>query len=250
MTERPFFTTAEAMGTNPVEMFSLEAQRDRLIISSTADLRDEVRNVLDNVPQWLPVASEVLGISRDLKDYILVPVISMPSDLPNRNQQGFPFKELTGWCVDAGCPMYKTWIGKPTFLEHDNKDPTKAKGIIMSSMMRRIPNTSGDIWKVIKLLSFDRNRDPDLANKILTREMNSYSMGAYSRDYQCTVCGELLSKTPQQNGCEHVKFGQPNYKLYNGKIAYHAVSDAIGFETSAVTSPAYYSAKDQSYFQL
>jgi len=250
MVDRPYFTCAEAMGTAPLEIFSLEAQRHLLTVSNTLDLTSEVRNVMNEVPSWLPIAAETLNISAALKDYILVPVISMPSDLPNRNQQGFPFKASTGWCVDAGCPMYRTWVGKPTFLEHDNKDPSKAKGIILSSMMRRIPNTAGDIWKVIKLLAFDRNRDPDLANKILTREMNSYSMGAFAKDYQCTVCGEMLSKTPQQNGCEHVRFGQPNYKLYNGKIAYHAVADPIGFETSAVTSPAYYSAKEMDFFTI
>jgi hypothetical protein len=247
MAERPFFFTSDAVGTKPVEIFSLEQQRSHLNIASGLDLRDEVRSIMQSVPAWLPIASEALNISKQMKDYILVPVISMPSDLPNRNQQAFPYTELTRWTVDAGCPMYKTWIGKPTFLEHNNKDPSQAKGIIMSSIMRPIEHSSGDIWKLIKLLAFDRNRDPVLANQILTGEMNSYSMGAYARDYQCTICGELLSRTPNQEGCEHVQFNKPNFKVFSGRLAYHAVSDPMGFETSAVTSPAYYSAKDVPY---
>lgn len=243
---REYFCTADAIGVNPVEFFSLEQQRDHLMISSTLDLRDEVREVLSGVKDWLPVASEALGISRDIKDYILSPVISMPSDLPNRNQQAFPLTELTRWTTDAGCIMYKTWNGKPVHLEHNNKDPSIAKGIILNTIMRPIAGTAGNIWKVIKLAAVDRNRDSVLANDILTKKLSSWSMGAFAQDYSCSACGRYLSK----GGCDHLEYGKPKFHEVNGKLAYWNVINPCGFELSVVASPAYYSAKDMQYFLL
>ena len=244
--QRDFFCTAEAVGTKPVEFYSLEQQRDDLKITASLDLKDEVRNVLEGVPDWLPVASEVLGISPNINDYILSPVISMPSDLPNRNQQAFPLTELTRWTVDCGCPMYRTWNGMPVHQEHVNKDPTIAKGIILSTIMRPIVGSAGNIWKVIKLAAVDRNRDSVLANDLLTRKLSSWSMGAFARDYSCSVCGKLLTR----GGCEHLEHGRPYFQVFEGKLAYYNVVDPKGFELSVVESPAFYSAKDMDYFML
>ena len=44
--------------------------------------------------QVLPFFAPQYHISPDAKDYIIVPVIVVPSDLPNRNRVGFPLKEL------------------------------------------------------------------------------------------------------------------------------------------------------------
>jgi hypothetical protein len=250
MVERNFEIHADAIGATVIEMYSLEAQRNRLVISNTLDLKEELKTVLSDIGNWLPVAAEALNISPKIKDYILSPVISMPSDLPNRNQQGFPFTELTRWTVDAGTIMYRTWNGKPVHLEHNNKDPSIAKGVILSTLMRPIVNSAGNIWKLIKLAAVDRNRDSVLANKILTGELNSWSMGAIARDYTCTICGQLLTKTLKQLGCEHVKHGKPDFQVYAGKLAYYNVVDPIGFELSIVSSPAFYSAKNMQHFTL
>jgi hypothetical protein len=247
MIDRPYIINADAIGTSPLEFFSLEQHRDRLIIANNVDLKEEVRNVLEGVAEWLPIAAETLNISPNIKDYILSPVISMPSDLPNRNQQAFPLTELTRWTTDIGCPMYKTWNGMPLHLEHNNKDPTIAKGIILNTLMRPIVGTAGNIWKVIKLNALDRNRDPVLANDILTGRLNSWSMGAYARDYSCSICGQMLAK---DRGCEHISHGKPEFKVFNGKLAYYNVCDPKGFECSVVNSPAFYSAKEMHHFLI
>ena len=257
--ERPYEVRCDAFGTNPLEFASLEKQRDRLVLSSTTDLKDEVKNILEDVPNWLPLASEVLGISKDLNSYVLTPIISMPSDLPNRNQQAFSFRELTRWQHEYGMPMYKTWNGQPGHLDHKNSDPTIAKGIIFSTLMRPIRNTAGDIYKVIKLVGWDRTRDPIVANNILTRKTRSYSMGAYAKDYHCSCCGIALTK----GGCEHVEHGRPTYRVYKdgkqvtagtpgGKLAYYNVFDAKGFEISSLSTdnPAYHSASEVNHFTM
>lgn len=229
------------------------------MLSSTIDLKDSVRDILTDVPNWLPLASEAYNISPRLSDYILVPTVSMPSDLPNRNQQAFPFRELTRFQGEFGMPMYKTWNGKPTHYEHQNSDPSKAKGIILSTLMRPIKNSDGNIHKVIKLTAWDRTRDSVLANDILSKKRRCYSMGAYAKDYICSVCGTKLTK----GGCEHVTHGKPDYRLYSSdgnkqvtagtpgaKLAYYNTFDCCGFEISSVSHPAYLSSSETNYFTL
>jgi len=225
--ERPHFVTAEAISSTPIEFFSLEKHRSNLILSSTTDLKDEVSNILRDIPGWLPIASEVLGISSNINDYILTPIISMPSDLPNRNGHAFPYTELTRWQPEYGSIMYKTWDKKPSFQNHNNQDPTVANGVIFSTLLRPMINTSGDIWKVIKLVGWDRKRDPVLANNILAKNINSYSMGAYAQDYACSICGGLATK----GGCNHLTDPlKPDFKIVEGKLAYWNVVNAVGFE--------------------
>jgi hypothetical protein len=241
---REHFVTADAWGSQGVEIYSLEAQKSRLKIIANTNLMDSVRDLTDNAKFWLPIAAEKLNISKNIADYVLTPVISMPSDLPNRNGQAFPYTELTGWCIDAGQPMYKTWVGKSAYENHVNNDPWKSKGVIVDCIMRPIENTNGNIWKVIKLIAWDRTKDPLLVNDILSNKRNCYSMGAHAADFSCSVCSTLLSK----GGCEHVQHGKPEYKLVNGRLAYYNVIDPSGFECSAVQTPAYLSASNMPYF--
>lgn len=237
--ERPYFVKCDAVGTPPVEFFSLEKQKSRLVTASD-NFTDAVRDLTAKAKFWLPIASEKLCISPDIKDYVLTPVISMPSDLPNKNIQAFPYRELTSWATDAGMVMYQSWRGKPAHTEHQNTDPTKAKGIIVDCVLKPIASTK-NIWKVVKLIAWDRKKDPDLVNRILTKNDNSYSMGAAASDFSCSVCAALTSK----GGCEHLKFGAPPaFNIYNGRLAYFNVVNPIGIECSHVSTPAFVSAQD------
>ena len=246
--ERPHFVTAEAFcpKNSAVECFSIEKQKNRLVLASDLSLIDSVRDLTQSAKFWLPIASEKLNISANISDYILTPIISMPSDLPNRNGQAFPYKELTSWCTDQGMPAYKTWTGKPLHKDHVNDNPAIAKGVILDVIMRPLKCTSGDIWKVIKLGAWDRTRDPVLASDILSGKANCYSMGAHARDFSCSVCSSLMSK----GGCEHVQHGKPAFGIYGPtkKLAYNNCVDVCGFECSSVTHPAFNSASNMPRF--
>jgi hypothetical protein len=242
-----YFCKADAISANPLEMYSVENQKSRLKISASLDLTRAVKDMMDDVPGWLPIAAEAMGISANLKDYILTPVVSMPSDLPNRNGQAFPYTELSAWNPVHGSIMYKTWRGKGIFIEHSSEDYTQAKGIIFATMLLPIANTVGNIWKVIKLNGVDRNRDSVLANEILTKKAKHWSMGAYAEDYSCSICGHNFS-----NGdCEHNEASNdkpPKFKIFNNHLAYWNVEKPVGFECSVVAAPAYSSAEDTNYF--
>ena len=241
---RPYEINSDAWGPIGTEVFSIESQKSRLQVIANTSLMDSVRDLTDSAKFWLPIAAEKLNISKHIKDYVLTPVISMPSDLPNRNGQAFPYTELTGWCIDGGAPMYKTWVGKSGYSEHQNSDPWQSKGVIIDCMMRPIASTSGNIWKVVKLVAWDRTKDPLLVNDILSKKRNCYSMGAHAADFSCSVCSSKLSK----GGCEHVTHGKPQYRVFNNRLAFYNVIDPIGFELSSVLQPAFQSASNAGSF--
>jgi hypothetical protein len=244
---RPHFVQSDAIGPRGIECFDLNLFKNKegLKVLANTSLIDSVRDLTDDAKFWLPIAAEKLNISKNIRDYVLTPVISMPSDLPNRNGQAFPYTELTGWCTDGGQPAYRTWKGKSSYLEHKNDDPWQSKGVIVDCIMRPIPCTSGNIWKVIKLVAWDRTKDPLLVNDILSKKRNCYSMGAHAADFSCSVCAKLLSK----GGCEHVTHGKPSYKIdaKTGRLGYYNTLDICGFELSSVATPAYASASEMPF---
>ncbi|QJT71284.1 hypothetical protein GR11A_00247 [Vibrio phage vB_VcorM_GR11A] len=185
---------------------------------------------------WLPFASKIYKTSPRVEDYILVPVIIMPSDLPNRNGVGFPLEELVRFDPEAGCQAYKTWKGKGTYYEHANQILHEAKGIIVDTYMRKFKGFGGGhIWKLVALLAFDRSKDPQLCKRILNGDLNTYSMGAYVTKYKCSVCGR------DKGLCSHLSSTKKvNFDLAaGGKLVYQLACGITGFETSAVEDPAY-----------
>jgi hypothetical protein len=244
---RNFFVKADSeLSGKPVEIFSIEKQKSRLTLASGDNLIDYTRATMMDSKDSLPFFAELYNISANIDDYIMVPVIIMPSEIPNRNSIGFPFSELSRANPDAGCLAYQTWKNKPTFIDHNNKDYTKAKGIIFASSMRPIIGCQGNLWKVICLCGFDRTRDPILANSILTGERNAYSMGAWTSKFTCSICNACVSSQPEPV-CEHVNIKKPALSIFKDsqgrkQLAYIQARNPLGFETSSVGSPAYLSA--------
>jgi hypothetical protein len=110
-----------------------------LVTKGSIDLHSAAENMpgvpLD-FPKWLPFASKSLKISASLSDYIVVPVVIMPTDLPNRNGVAFPLAQLVKWDNEMGRVAYKTWTGQPVHYEHANQDPTKAYGVVVDTYLR------------------------------------------------------------------------------------------------------------------
>lgn len=225
---------------NPFEMHTLlknktiEKQANNLVVTSNISEDLGQGHVLD-IHNTLPGASKHYNISADLNDYIIVPVFTIPSEIPNRNGVGFPLEELTDFSPEDGMYYYQTFKNKPTHFEHVNKDYTIAKGIIADCYMRRLMDYSYNrIWKMVELLMWDRTRDPDLCKSILKGEINAYSMGAMVGGYTCSVCNSPLGR------CHHLhKEQKVDFYAQNGHLVYRRVQKPRGFETSAVATPAY-----------
>lgn len=216
----------------------IEVSQDTIVVKTDEMVKNEVSSVL-NFASMLPFAAPHYKISPNYKDYVLVPVIVMPSDIPNRNACAFPLAELIRFNPERGQQAYKTWIGKPVHYEHDNKDITKAHGIIVDAMMRKLQGYgNGRVWKVLLLLAIDRTKYSNIASKVLRGDINSYSMGAWVERYECSYCGLEVGKD-----CPHINPQDPaNMYEINGKLAFRNAINIEGFETSIVGSPAFMSA--------
>ena len=206
----------------------------------------------NTIGAWLPLAAEHYCISPKLEDYICVPVVIMPSDLPNRNGVAFPYSELTAFNPNPYVKKvaYQTWEAAPTFYEHNNSDYTKAKGVVFSVTIAPIKGSQGNLYKVITLCGFDRTKDSKLYDRIKSKSLSTYSMGSYCDSYHCSICG----KSYDEGACSHFNINNPQFKTfdtkYGPKLAYYEASGICGFEVSAVETPAYVSAQNEYLLSL
>jgi len=164
---------------------------------------------------WLPAASDTYHISSDIRDFILVPVPLVTSDVPNRNLQAFSLDELSYFDPFLGTLTFKSFIGKPTFVDHINSNPVEAKGVNLDVSMVYIKKY--DIWKVNVLGAFDRTKDRDLCLSILNRDRRGYSMGSMVSEFECSICSNR-SKKQNSTDCEHMALGKGT--VIDGKLVY------------------------------
>lgn len=226
------------IGSTPTELYGASNKSKSINLGDAVTHNGE--HTLDT-NKWLPAASEVYKISPHLSDYILVPVPSMITELPNTNGDSASYHELTRFNYEHGRLAYRTWKGKPTYVEHDNQIPHRAKGVILDVMLKPVRAHQGKHYKCIKLLAFDRTKDPVLTKAILSGEVNTYSMGMYFKTYTCSICGNRVGPGAKYT-CEHTQLKRKTYMRADGKLAFRRCEGILGFETSAVADPAYCSA--------
>lgn len=196
---------------------------------------DAVRGAVTDVHEWLPFAAEAYNTSPKLDDYVVVPVTIFMTDLPNTNACAFPFEEMSRWNGRAGRISYATWKGKPTHVEHANKRPDKAHGVIFGSVMRPVAGLVGNLHRVVLLSGWDRTRDESLATHLMSTA-SGFSMGAWVEEYECSACGSYLRK----GGCRHMHPKHGILKQFDGdRLVYRVARGVTGFELSRVASPSW-----------
>jgi len=179
---------------------------------------------------WLKLAAPAYKISPDINDYVLARVPVVTSDLPNRNLQAFSYEELVFFSPIFGRPTYKTFVGKPVHVEHQNEDPTQARGVIFDAVMVPVPRYQ--VYKVVILVGVDRTKDPALAREV-ERGESAWSMGALVNNFQCSVCGANVT----QYLCDCMSnVGKGG--LVDRQLVYELCVDVNYIEVSAVSDPA------------
>lgn len=236
----PMRSESFSFGYNPLSLDKLTKDTNEIPISDTASGTGFAERVLD-CNYWLPYAAEHYDISRDIRDYILVPIPAIFSGLPNTNGDSLSLKEMLTFKPEYGMQMYKTFKGQPTHLEHDNKDIKKAKGVILESFIRPI-KFNPSYYKIVLLMAFDRTKDSILVDQILTRQQNAYSVGFYYSSYSCSICNQVVGRGINLSPCKHTQMGRPTYKQADGRLGFRKCHDAKGFECSVVNTPAFVSA--------
>lgn len=229
-----FLSQCFGLGGAPVE---LHKQNPDAVVQKLSG--DNSHSIEANM--WLPHAASVYNISPNLQDYILVPIPAFNSEMPNTNGDSVSLPELLRFDPQQGQQAFKTFRGKPTYIEHDNQDYSKAAGVILDVFLRPIRGFgNGRYYKVVELLAYDRTKYPRLADSILAGENNAYSVGFYYSAYTCSICGRRVGKDTVMGPCEHTHLKKPTYRVpQNGRLAYRMCHNITGFETSSVVNPAF-----------
>lgn len=118
----------------------------------------------------------------------------------NDNYDYFSAEEIKGNGSTTG---YKTFIGKPVFVNHHNEDHRRARGVIIDAVLHedRNPDGSPDTWAEV-LMEVDAVKFPKLAQAVLAGHIDRTSMGVDVEHSTCSVCANV-AKTPSDY-CKHI----------------------------------------------
>lgn len=148
---------------------------------------------------------------------------------------------------------FKTFSGRPIFVDHNNTDPRRARGAIVDSLLYIEPSTkkyaSDSYWSsspdnhspetwIELLLEVDAKSFPKLAKQIKEGKINAVSMGCNVDHTKCSICGNEAVTT--HDYCDHIKRKGIKHVTAAGetKIAYEDCYGVNFFEISFVFDPA------------
>jgi hypothetical protein len=119
----------------------------------------------------------------------------MISSRCNDNYDEFPAEE-----IERG---YRSFIGKPVFVNHHNEDHRRARGVIIDAVLHKDANPDGspDSW-VEGLQEIDALTYPRLAKAIIAGDIDRTSMGVDVAYSICSVCANKAT-TPLEY-CRHI----------------------------------------------
>ncbi len=153
----------------------------------------------------------------------------------NDNWDEFPADEIAA--------AYKTFIGKPVFVNHVNHDHRTARGVVIDAALHedRNPDGTPDTWCEV-LMEIDAKRFPRLAKAILDGHVNRTSMGTDVEYSICSACGNRAT-TPAEY-CQHIP-RQKGQILYRHTASGRRVGEPIReichglgfFENSLLVEP-------------
>lgn len=150
----------------------------------------------------------------------------------NQNYDAWPSEELK--------KSYRTFIGKPVFVNHQNFDPEKARGKVVAARYVE----AGDDKYVDTIMEVDAQRFPKLAKEIREGGMDSVSMGVEAGFTICSACGNKAHDEPEF--CDHVrhhkgekiKVRNPKTGKLEDKLVWEDCYKLGFFELSYVFDPA------------
>jgi hypothetical protein len=148
----------------------------------------------------------------------------------NKNFDGFPSVELQ--------KAAHTFQGRPVFVNHNNQDPERTRGVILASQYHALVNDP----HITILPEVDAHTFPKLAGDIVSGNMDSVSMGCDVDNSTCSYCGNV-AKTAEEF-CDHIlnNKGQELTKLVNGQpkrtLVFEICRGLNFFEISFVFDPA------------
>ena len=113
----------------------------------------------------------------------------------NDNYDEFPAEEIA--------KSFRTFIGKPVFVNHRNEDHKRMRGVVIDAALHRDTNPDGtpDTWAEV-LMEVDAKTFPKLAKAILAGEVDRTSMGCDVQLSVCSACGNKATNPAEY--CQHI----------------------------------------------
>lgn len=108
----------------------------------------------------------------------------------NRNFDGFESAELKR--------AYRSFEGRPVFVNHENSNPERTRGIVVASAYRE----DNDDRYIELLIEVDAKAFPKLAQEITEGNIDSVSMGCEVESTICSYCGNEADDLG--DFCEHI----------------------------------------------
>lgn len=247
----------------------------------------EITDILDTKGSNKQVKSASLSRLADFDEYrtedgYLYARIRAISSRVNKNHDGWPAIELAGNSdifdrykqsgIEGGFTVeakkgdeygFSTFLGKPIFIDHNNSDPSRARGVIVDAKLHvedhktaaeldsyyasAPENHTPPTW-VELLLEVDAESFPKLAKAIIEgskdpgKGIDGFSMGCDVDYTVCNIC-KNAAYSPDEF-CQHVKMKGAQFDHYDDKghrTSRKAYEDCYGikfFEISAVFDPA------------
>lgn len=180
--------------------------------------------------------------------YVYIRVRAISSRV-NKNHDGWPSEELA--------KSYRSFVGKPLFVDHHNSDPQRARGVVVDAQIHveeldkissfdpyyasAPENHKPPTW-VELLLEVDAKRFPKLAKAVINGDIDGVSMGANVEWTQCSHCANKAT-TPEEY-CQHVSSKGAYFDFIDKsgqKTSKRSYEDCFGvgfFELSFVFDPA------------
>lgn len=257
-------------------------------MSITKYAKLEVGEILDVKGSKSEVKTASLNKLADFHDYrtedgYLYARIRAISSRVNKNNDGWPSVELAGdqdifdrhlaseggFTVEASEGSktgFATFVGKPIFVDHNNSDPERARGVIVDAKFHvedgktagkldpyyaSAPDNHMPPCHVELLLEVDAKTFPKLAEAIIKgasdadKGIDGFSMGCDVEKTICNICKN--SATAPDEYCDHVKMKGAEFDELDDKTGKKtgktkkAFEDCYGvrfFEISAVFDPA------------
>ena len=186
---------------------------------------------------WVPFATGHYNISPDLRDYIVVRIPALTSEIPNRNMQALSSTSLVSFDPEYARQRYQTYIGRPVCCEHNNKNLKDSQGIVVDATLFPVPHYK--LLKVMVLALIDRTK-AKYKNELLHGTMG-FSIGCLASGFICSICGGVLGPGVQRTcTCYHTDYTNlSSYGgIYNGRLHYITALDPVFGEISTVLNPA------------
>lgn len=144
----------------------------------------------------------------------------------NQNFDAWPSSELK--------KAYRTFVGRPVFVNHVNEDPSRTRGIIRSSRWV----SKGDDKYIELLIEVDPHAFPKLASVIEKGWLDGVSMGCTSEFSVCSVCGHHSYSLTDM--CPHVASMKGSTLNVDGEdqLIYEECHGLSFYEISFVFDPA------------